>query len=71
MAARDSRAGVAQRDAAHTGRPPQPRRLTRRARASARETGEAASATVELNAGGFSGETIYSTTFAMNMRIYW
>jgi len=26
---------------------------------------------VELNAGGFSGETIYSTTFAMNMRIYW
>ena len=37
----------------------------------ARETGEAASATVELNAGGFSGETIYSTTFAKNMRIDW
>jgi len=58
-------------DAAQAGLPPQPRRLTAGSRVTARQAGERRTATAYFAAGGSSGETIYSTTFAKNMRIYW
>ena len=54
--------------AAHAGLPPQPRRLTRGARASARETGEKNRAAAKLIAGDLSGETIDATVFTLLMR---
>ena len=54
--------------AAHAGLPPQPRRLMRGARASARETGEKNRAAAKLIAGDLSGETIDATVFALLVR---
>ena len=47
-AAREAHWRGPRRGAAHVGLPPEPRRLIGRTRVSAREAGEAASATVEL-----------------------
>jgi len=54
--------------AAHAGLPPQPWRLTRGARAPARETGEKNRAAAKLIAGDLSGETIDATVFALLVR---
>ena len=53
---------------AHAGLPPQPQRLTRGARVSARETGEKNRAAAKLIAGDLSGETIDATVFALVVR---
>ena len=56
MVAREQRWRGADNGVAHAGLLPQPRRLTGRTRASAREAGEATLATVELTDGEPSGE---------------
>jgi len=67
-AAREQRWRGPDNGAAHAGLPPQPRRLTRGARASARETGEKNRAAAKLIAGDLSGETIDATVFALLVR---
>ena len=56
MAAREERWRGPDSDTAHAGLPPQPRRLTGGARASARQAGERRKTTAQLAAGSFSGE---------------
>ena len=53
---------------AHAGLPPQLRRLTRGACASARQTGERRKTTAQLAAGGFSGEDNGANVFASPKR---
>ena len=55
-AAREQRWCGPDNGAAHTGLPPQPRRLTGRTRASARQAGEEKGTAAKLVAGSFSGE---------------
>ena len=68
MAAHEQRWRGPDNGAAHAGLPPQPRRLTRGAHASARETGEKNRAAAKLIAGDLSGETIDATVFALLVR---
>ena len=49
--------------------PPEPQRLTRWTRASAKETGERRKTTAGLAVGGFSGETNGATVFVSLVRI--
>ena len=67
-AAREQRWRGPDNGAAHAGLPPQPRRLTRGARASAREVGEKNRAAVKLIADDLFGETLDATVFALLVR---
>ena len=68
-AAREQRWRDLDNGAAHAGLPPQPRRLTRWTRTSAREIGERRKTTAGLAVGGFSGETNGATVLTTAMHI--